>query len=284
MARTRLHLSADVAGRIMIGVAAVGVVVGLAATIVGWRLVGHLSDGVDDSLQVATQSLESVDDSITVIETIIGDVRNGVGTLDRTVDNVVTVTETTSTAMTDLAEQMPALADGVESIRDGVADGTEAATTIDRTLESLDDLPGVPDYAPTRPLGETLGDLTDDLDTIAVALRTIDDDVQEVDASVALVVEDLRQAQDDLAALDRDLAASGDLLERYRRSADEATDISVRTRDDLSDDVLVTRVLIVLGGLLFTVGQIVPFWVGRSLLAESRRATLGSGEGLPPEA
>jgi hypothetical protein len=283
MAGMRPHLRADVAGRIMVGVAVVGVVVGLAAMVVGWRLVGHLSDGVDDSLQVATQSLESVDESITVIETIIGDVRNGVGTLDRTVDNIVTVTETTSTGLTDLAEQMPALADGVESIRDGMADGTEAGATIDRTLEAIDDLPGVPDYSPTRPLGETLGDLTDDLDTIATALRGIDGDIQDVDSSVALVVADLRQAQADLSALDRSLAASGDLLERYRQSADAATDISVRTRNDLSDDVLVTRVLIVLGGLLFTVGQIVPFWVGRSLLAESRRATLGSAEGPPPE-
>jgi hypothetical protein len=271
----------EVAGRIMVTVAAVGVLVGLAATVVGWRLAGHLFDGVDDSLAVATQSLESVDESITVIETIVDDVRDGVGTLDTTVADVVTLTETSATVIDDLVTQVPAIADGIESIRDGVAGIGDAGSTIDRTLESLDDLPGVPDYEPAQPLGETIESLVVDLDALAGALRSLDQGTQDFDAAVDPLVEDLRQARADLAELDRSLAASSVLLEQYRRSADQATDISVRTRSGLSDDVVATRILIVLGGLLFVVGQIVPYWMGRTILLDvaAARARTGLGDG-----
>jgi archaellum component FlaC len=258
----------EVAGRIMVTIAAVGVLVGISATIVGWRLVGHLYEGVDDSLAVATQSLGSVDDSITVIESIVTDVRQGVSTLDRTVADVVAVTETSSTALDDLATQAPALAVGVESLRDGIAGAGEAGATIDQALESLDDLPGVPNYAPDEPLGETISGLTDDLDALATTLRSLDRNVSDVDTSVEPLVKDLQRAREDLAELNRSLGSSGLLLEQYRQSADAATAISVRTRDNLADDVRATRLLIVLGGLVFTVGQIVPFWLGRTILLE----------------
>jgi methyl-accepting chemotaxis protein len=258
----------EVAGRVMIAVAAVGVLVGISATIVGWRLAGHLFDGVDDSLAVATQSLESVDESITVIETLVVDVRDGVGTLDRTIADVSVASETTIGAMQELTAEAPQLADGVESLRANAADLSEAGTTIDRTLESIDDLPGVPDYDPRRPIGETIGGLADDLDAIATTLRSVDAGAKDIDATLAPLLADLADARADLAELDRSLENSESLLEQYRASAAEASGIAVRTRGDLSDDLRATRVLIVLGGLVFTIGQIVPYWLGRTVLLE----------------
>jgi methyl-accepting chemotaxis protein len=274
----------EVAGRIMVAVAAVGVVVGISATIVGWRLAGNLFDGVDDSLAVANQSLDTVDESITVIETIVGDVREGVSTLDRTVADVGTATETTVGAMEGLTQQAPELADGVESLRDGVAGVGEAGATIDRTLESLDDLPGLPNYAPAQPLGETVAGLVDDLDTIASTLRTLDAGAQDVDATIGPLLTDLRDVRRDLAELDRSLASSEALLEQYRASAEQASDISVRTRSRLSDDVRATRTLIVLGGLVFTIGQIVPYWMGRTVLLEVETARRRAEEAVAEEA
>lgn len=252
----------------MVGVAAVGVIVGILGSIVGWRLVGHLSDGVDDSLAVATQSLESVDESITVIETIVFDVRSGVATLDQTVADVAAASGTTVTAIEDLTRQTPALADGVEALRDGVAGMGEAGATIDQTLESLDDLPGVPNYDPREPLGETVAGLADDLDALASTLRSFQSGSEDIDAALAPLLEDLDRARSDLENLDSSLASSQTLLERYRQSADDASAIAVRTRSDLSDDVRATRALIVLGGLVFTIGQIVPYWLGRTVLLE----------------
>jgi hypothetical protein len=269
-----------VAGRIMVGVAAVGVLVGIIGSIVGWRLVGHLSDGVDDSLAVATQSLESVDESITVIETIVLDVRAGVVTLDKTVGDVATASETTVGAIEGLTGQTPMLADGVEALRDGVAGVGEAGSTIDQTLESLDDLPGVPNYDPDQPLGETVAGLADDLDALATTLRSFQSGSEDIEATLAPLLDDLDRARADLQDLDRSLASSQTLLERYRASAEEASAIAVRTRSDLSDDVRATRALIVLGGLVFTVGQIVPYWLGRSVLLEVAAAKLRAEEAV----
>jgi hypothetical protein len=272
MAWTPARIRPDVAGRIMVAVAAVGVLVGISATIVGWRLAGHLFDGVDDSLAVATQSLESVDESITVVETLVVDVRDGVATLDRTIADVATATETTVAAMQEFTDEAPQLANGVESIRDSVAEAGDAGSTIDRTLESLDDLPGVPDYGPSQSLGETITGLVDELDALARTLRSVDAGAQDVDATLAPLLADLADAREDLAALDRNLENSESLLEQYRASADEASGIALRTRADLTNDVRATRVLIVLGGLVFTVGQIVPYWLGRTILLEVEAA------------
>jgi methyl-accepting chemotaxis protein len=267
----------------MVTIAAIGVVVGLASTVVGWRLTGHLFDGVDDSLNVATQSLDSVDRSITVIETIVDDVREGVTTLDRSLDDVVNATETTVDAVDELSTQAPRLADAVASLRDGVAGVGDAGTTIDETLEAIDDLPGVPNYSPSQSVGDSVASLVDDLDAIAATLRSFDQGVRDVDESVAPLLDDMRQARADLAQLDTSLASSSTLLEEYRQSAISASDIAVRTRKNLRDDVRATRLLIVLGGILFTVGQIVPYWLGRTVLLEVEAARLRAEDEVDAE-
>lgn len=62
---------------------------------------------------------------------------------------------------------------------------------------------------------------------------------------------------------------SAELVGRYRHQAGRAGDLVVDSRDDLDSSVTAMRVLVVLGGLVFAAGQLVPLWVGSRLLSPS---------------
>jgi hypothetical protein len=72
-----------------------------------------------------------------------------------------------------------------------------------------------------------------------------------------------------VATVSEQLDGSAALIVQYRSGTDEARRIALDARDDLAADRTLTRLLIVLGGLTFAAGQLVPFWVGRELVLEA---------------
>jgi hypothetical protein len=83
----------------------------------------------------------------------------------------------------------------------------------------------------------------------------------------------VQQQLDDLAAsvgsISRDLGDTDSLVEQYRASVAGARILATEANDELDTGVVLVRVLLVVGGIVLLLGQVVPFWLGRSLLDEA---------------
>ena len=257
-----------VIGRALVVVAAVGALVGLAGTVVAWRLAGRLQTGVDESLSVAQESLVTTDASIAVIAKVLTDVDSLIGTLEATVADTADTVQTSATAIDTLAGATPSLTNGIISLRDNIEQIAGVVQILEGVIGAVGRLPGVPDYNPDQSLATALRRLRPDLDPIIQALSGINTSVGQLDRDVQPLVVDLRNLQTNLAALRVDVGNSRKLLSEYQATAQRAERVATNVRTDLGNDLTETRVLIVVAGLLFIAGQMVPLALSRLFFAQ----------------
>jgi hypothetical protein len=55
-------------------------------------------------------------------------------------------------------------------------------------------------------------------------------------------------------------------------SVDDARQLALDANNDLDNGVILMRILLVIGGITLLLGQVVPLWLGRSLLDDADRS------------
>jgi hypothetical protein len=263
-------VSRRMAGRVMVGVAVVGVVVSLVGTIVAWQFVGQLSRSSDRSLALGEDALVTLEATLDVAEEVIGAVDDGLEGVVSTLDVVADVVSDTATVSESTAALAGEIAPSIEGIDDALRSLESVTGSIDSVLRQLSGIPFGPRYDPETSFDAAVARLRADLVPIADSLEGAAAELGEfAEGSDALTAE-LDALAVDVEEVRRQLAGSEALLDAYRVTTADALDLAGTTRDDLGTDLARTRLLIVLLGLTFAVGQIVPAWVGRELLVTSR--------------
>ena len=59
------------------------------------------------------------------------------------------------------------------------------------------------------------------------------------------------------------------MVDQYRASVSDARSLALSANDDLDTGVVLMRILLVAGGITLLLGQVVPLWLGRSLLDDA---------------
>ncbi len=262
------------AGQLMIAIGAVGAVVALFGTIVGWVFVGQIATASDDSLAVTVQTLDAVDDTIDLAEDVLD---STVGAVDALAGTVITISESfdTGTAAIDdiasLADTIgPSLTDASTTVRSLEGVGGQ----IDAALGALSSLPIGPDYDPENGLGDTFGRLADTLEELPSELEATSQSLTDFTENTGDLQADLDRFAVSVGAIAADLGDTTALVEQYRASVADARAVAVTAQDDLNVSVGLVRVLLVAGGVLLLLGQVVPLWLGRSLLDEVDQSDL----------
>ncbi len=257
------------AGKTMVAVGLFGAIVAIAGTISGWLFVGQLGSATDDSLEVTIGTLDAVDDTIDLAANVLDSTTSAVDALAGTLDAVSESFDSGTTAIVDIA----ALADTVGPSIDEAATAVRSLETvggdIDSVLGSLSDIPFGPDYDPSTGLGDTFGRVADALEPLPDQLSTTAESLTEFTDSASGLQDQLADLTTSVQSVSNDLADSDALVDQYRASVDDARALATGTRDDLATNVLFMRIFIVLGGITFAVSQIVPLWIGRSLLDDA---------------
>lgn len=272
-------VSPVVAGRVIVGIALATVVVTLIGTVVAQLLVRDFHLGLAQSLDLTADVLDTVDESFAVAEDALVIIGDGVAEAESAVRSLGASMEEGQAAL----DSVTALA-GIE-IADAIADiervlpGIEqAATAIDETLVTLSLLPLGLAYDPDRPLGETIGEISDGLDGLPEELRAQADQVGRTSAELAEATRSTIATADSLAALDERIDAAAALIGGYDERAAEAALLVDRQRDTLDTTATRARVLLIAFGLVFGLGQFGPIYLGLALAG----GNLGSGHGRPP--
>lgn len=254
------------AGQLMIGIGLVGAVVAVFGTIVGWTFVGQLAAASDDSLEVTVQALDAVDDTIDLAEDVLTSTVEAVDALAGTLDAVSASFESGTAAIDEIAALADTLGPSLTDAGDTVRTLERVGGQIDDVLDALSSLPIGPDYDADNGLGDTFGRLADTLEDLPGQLESTSTSLTDFTGSADELQGELDRFAGSVGVIAGDLADTGALVGQYRASVDDARTLAVATKDDLDLSVGLMRVLLVAGGLLLLLGQVVPLWLGRSLL------------------
>jgi len=253
----------------MIGVGVAGLLIAVFGMIVGWIFVGQLATTSDDTLEVTLQSLDAIDDTIDLADEVLGSSTDAVAALAGSLTAVSASFDAGTQAIDDIAGLAttigPSLEDAGRTVRrlEGIGDN------IDSVLTALSNLPLAPDYDPDAGLGDTFGQLADTLETLPGQLESTATSLTDFTGSA----DELQQQLDDLAAsvgsISDDLGDTDALVEQYRASVADARALALSANNDLDTGVVLMRILLVVGGITLLLGQIVPLWLGRTVLDDA---------------
>lgn len=261
-ARTR-HRS----GRFMQAIGVAGVVTAILGSIVGWQLVGQVDTTVQGSLELTSETLTTLEDTIVVAADVIESVDQSLAITEETLNDVESSFGQAELVVAEVDVVLESVAGNVDTASTTVDDLAVVGRTIDNVLAQLSSVPFGPEYDPSIPLGDQLQLLADELAPISESLDSTSAELDEFVVRTQDLESDIAALADAVGEINTDLDASEALLDSYLQTARGARDLSDETRADLEGDVRNTRLLIILGGLMFALGQIVPFWVGTELTA-----------------
>jgi methyl-accepting chemotaxis protein len=262
------------AGRAMLGVGAVGLVVATAGTVVAWRLVGHVNDATRDTLDVTVESLDSLENTLDLAEEILVSTTDSLDAVETNLDAIGSSFDTGSEVVSDLSDLSdttgPALSDATATLRQLETLGSQ----IDTILATVASVPFGPDYDPENGLGATFGRLADNIEPLPVELAETSTSLDDFETTLGTLETEVGILADTIHEVNEGLDGSEALLDGYRTNVEEAQEVANRSRDDLDQDDTMLRVLILIAGVNFAATQIVPLWIGWELLDESsaRRA------------
>lgn len=278
--RTSTVLSRAPAGRLMVGIAVLGLVVGVTGTVIASQVARDLDDGVGQSLELTAAVLETVDGSFVVAEDALGILIEGVAeaeTAVRALSRSMAEGQDALTAATDLTGGE--VADALENVERTLPAIQAAADTIDTTLAALSALPFGPSYDAERSLGASIGALREDLRGLPEELREQAAQVERTTSELTAATAGAAATADSLAALDDRLVAASELVGQYALRTGEARALVDAQRDALRTSASRAQVMVVAFGVMFVLLQFVPLYLGLALLG---RAEVGERWGPPP--
>jgi hypothetical protein len=262
------------ASTVLLVIGAVGVAVSLLAIGVGLRFLHHLDGALEDSVGVAAQAVEALGSTVEVAGDSLARITvilDGTATTTRDLSAAVADTEAVLRATADLSEEQ--IAGSLDAVDDALPALIQVAAVIDRTLSGLSVLPFGPEYDPAEPFDDSLRAIQREFDGLPEALREQATLIRDGSRDLRSVRVGTAVIADDLDALRTTLADSAELVEQFAATATSARELVVEDQDGIRRQLAWGRVLVVLLGLTFAAGQVLPLGVGwllrRPDLAES---------------
>lgn len=262
------------AGMALLAAGTLGVVAGLAVTVIGWRLVGSLDASVGRSLALTAEALVALDGSLQLSA-------DTVAVLDRGLADVRRATDEAATALTD-GERLVGdsarltgtrLADAVAAVDRSLPAVERVAAVIDDTLVALDALPVGPEYDPEEPFDASIRDLAGALRGVPEELRAQSEVLEGVAASLGDAGRSAGAVAEDVGVLDAQLDEAADLLTSYAATGERARTLVAGARDQMAGQVAAGRLAVAALGMSAALGQIVPLAAGWWLLRGRDRTT-----------
>ncbi len=269
------------AGRVLVGVAALGVVVALLGTVVAWQLVGDLGRASRTSIEVTLESLDSVQDTVELADSVLRTTTATLTEVERTLETVASSFGVGDDAFeqfdTFTTRAAPTLDDTVAAVRQLASVGA----SIDALLAQIRSLPFVPAGPPISALGPSFGAVAEGLAPLPDTLRSAADALAELQRSSDQLEDDLRRLSSAVATVNDTLAGTDVLVDGFRRNIEGARAVAMTTRDGLGADTARIRTLLVMGGFAIALGQLAPFWFGTELLARAQRRSAAAAPVTP---
>ena len=247
----------------------VGVVLSLLGVVIAQQLIGRVEDGVGTSVEVTSEALSAVSDSVDVTRTMVDTIDDGLRSIGLTLTAVSATLDRSSTAIGDTQEFLGgSLPDALQTVGTVLGDLEGVAGAVDDALRTLSRAPFGPDYDPAQPFDDTIRDLSTALDPLPEQLRGLSRDVDGLSSSAATLSDCVDALQIELDTLHQDVARVALLLDRYAVTAERAEAVATTTKEQLGAGTSESRWFVAMLGLVFAAGQAVPIWLGSLMRAD----------------
>lgn len=271
-------------GLLMLLIAVGGIVLAFFGARLGHRLVDRVAANFDQTLQLTSQSLDTVSETLALAKSSITDVNTVMETAESTADDLAqTVTDTRpllSQISSVTSEQVP---DSLETIQEAFPSLEQVAGVIDRTLVTLnsfridEEILGFPiqydlgvDYAPEVPFDQSVRELGQGLEGLPESLRTLQVYINVTNGNLQTVSQDIRNLADDLGTVNGRISELEPILDEYIILITTTNDNARQLRAQINDDVQSIKNGITLVMVWLAITQIAPLYLGWEL-ATGRR-------------
>jgi hypothetical protein len=244
----------------------VGLIGAVAITLVAWILIEDLFDRFGDSLEVTGEALVSVGATLDVADEALETLTASLETAGTATGHAAASSRTIAAAVTEtvviVGEDLPA---SINAIRDAMPGLIEASNVIDNTLSGLA-LIGVP-YNPEVPLDEAFVELDRQLAPLPEGLRAnaaiIANLIPEADGFFQETV----TLMDQIETIRLSVVDARSVIEDYRSQAGRLDAVVQETTAGLDQGAFLSRLLVVLGGVLAVVAMSGLIAAGRAIAA-----------------
>jgi hypothetical protein len=264
----------------MIAIALSGFVLSIAGLRLGYQLVDNIAGGLDETLQLTSQSLITVEDTLILTRGTVVQVTNSISTTRQTaVDVARTVSE--SQPLLDEVNQVISqdAAQSLESVQASLPSVIDVAANIDLTLRTLNDFQfdrsilGIPlrfdlgiRYDPEEPFDQSIHRIGDNLEGLPERLRGLEEHLDLAGENLALTGDNLLLLAADLDAINQSMSGLQPLLNDYSRLVIETNDAIRQTRANLVEQMRLTRLVITIIFIYIGLNQVAPLYLGLELL------------------
>lgn len=266
-------------GLIMLLIGILGVVLSVIITNSVRQMMDNLGQGLDRTLVRATESLDTVSDTLSLTKTTVGQVQDSLDTVETTADNLgQTISETRP--LLDQISQVASedVPDGIDQFQAAIPDMAEAASAIDTTLRTLNSFEidtsilGIPiqydlgiNYEPQQPFDETVNQIGTSLEDIPPRLRTLRIYINVADENLDEVSQNLFTIGDNLDTISGSVAEFDPLLDDYAQMVTETSDSLRQARSNTARQVESIKRTLTLLFIWFGLTQIAPIYLGLEL-------------------
>lgn len=271
-------------GFIMLLVAFVGFAIGISAVIMSRQFVDDVASGLDQSLVLATDSLDTVQQSLIVAKSTVTEVNDSINTVETTVTNLSrTVSQTRPLLQqvnTVASEDVP---DSIEAVQASLPNVSSVAAAVDETLTTLNDFQinqtilGIPirydlgiNYNPDVPFNESIDSIGSSLEGVPERLRSMAIYVNVADENLVTATADMRRLARDLDDISTSVEEINPLLDEYIRIVGEISDMVRQTRTQAQRSLANARTILTLVFIWFSLTQVAPLYLGIALLRGRR--------------
>lgn len=266
---------------VLIGIGGVGL--SIAGVIVGRDIVDEIGDNVLGNLELTSEGLTAVQDTLILAKVALIDVNNGLDTVERTAVGVsVAISDTQPLVDQVILIASDDLPESIEAIEAALPGLVQVAGAIDRTLTTLSNFridETVPligfsiqfdlgiDYDPDVPFDESVALLGESLDGLPDRLRSLDQSLQTSSENLGTISEDVLQLSQDLNTINARLAEVDPLLDEYIRIVQDTNDRARFTRLSMQAQLEMIKSIVTIAAIWFGLNQLVPIYVGWEMMA-----------------
>ncbi len=256
-----------------------GISLSVVGVIVSQDLIDSLGEGINQSLSLTIDSLDTVGETLVLTRSLIVTVSDGLETMSDTADNVSTTiyeSEPLLGQITDVVVQD--VPDSIVAIEEAIPNVALAAGAVDDTLVLLDRFQidqrvlGVPirfdlgiEYDPSLPLDDTVSELGASLEGLPEELRELESSLLVTKENLVIIGDNVHLIASDLEAVNESMAEVTPLLEDYIRLTTETTDLIRQTRSSLTAQLEAARIVATVLFVWIGLNQIVPLYMAAAL-------------------
>lgn len=236
----------------------VGLAASVAALILGWMIVESIVVRLQGPVQLSVATIDAIEETLDLVDSVTGELETGLGTAGDSLAAASAAAADSSGNLEDLADFLDGdLVANIEAIQGSMPAAIQAAGAIDDTLRALS-LLGV-DYDPEQPFDESLRAIDAALQDLPTQLTVQAGAVRALVPTTERFAGDAAALASSISALVDDMERSGEILDGYRETVEEARALVDETGATFTTSVWLFRAFILaaaIAGAALSIGLI----------------------------